>query len=470
MYQIHFGTSGWRDLIGDGFTFANSAALTRAVARRLQARRLAGRGVVVGHDYRFLAERFARAAAEILAAEGVPVRLAPATPTPALALAIRDLKLAGGVNFTASHNPAEYQGFKWSNAHGGPATKEEVAPIEAEANRLLAGGAEGKPPARRPASITPYDPKPAYFRRLAKLVPLALMRRARLSVVADPMYGAGRGYLAEALRAAGCRVHLLHDSRDVLFGGHTPEPDEPNLREAAVLMRRAGARLVLGTDGDADRFGVVDSNGVFLTPNQVLALTVYLLVRHRGWTGRVVRSVVTSHLVDAVAKLYGLPVEVTPVGFKYIGESMIRGGFLTGGEESGGLTIAGHVPEKDGIVACLLMAELVAREGRSLSAVLRDLYRRTGLVVTDRINVSLAGPESGPRLREKLAGFRPARLAGRRVKDVDTLDGFKYLLEDGTWLAIRLSGTEPVARLYLEAADAAGLRRLAAAGRALLSA
>lgn len=470
MYRIHFGTSGWRDIIGDGFTFDHAEALTRAVARRLHARRLAARGVVVGHDLRFLAERFARRSAEVLAAEGVPVRLANAAPTPVLALAIRDLKLAGGVNYTASHNPAEYQGFKWSNAQGGPATKEEVAPIEAEANRLLARGVRTPRKVRRPAAIRPYDPKPAYFSRLQDLVPLPLLRRARLCVVADPLFGAGRGYLAEALRLAGCTVHLLHDERDVLFGGHAPEPDALTLREATVLMRRTGARLVLGTDGDADRFGVVDANGTFLTPNQVLALTVYLLVRHRGWTGRVVRSVVTSHLVDAVAGLYGLPVEVTPVGFKYIGESMLRKDFLTGGEESGGLTVAGHVPEKDGILACLLMAELVAREERSLSAVLRDLYRRTGVILTDRINVRLDGPEAGPRLSGHLARFRPARLAGRRVRSIDTMDGFKYVLEDGAWLAIRLSGTEPVARLYLEASDAASLRRLSAAGRALLSA
>jgi phosphoglucomutase len=262
----------------------------------------------------------------------------------------------------------------------------------------------------------------------------------------------------------------MHDCRDVLFGGHNPEPDAANLKEAAGVMKKTKSRLVLGTDGDADRFGVVDANGVFLTPNQILALTIYLLVHHRGWEGRVVRSVVTSHLVDAVAGLYHLPVEVTPVGFKYIGESMIRGGFLAGGEESGGLTVANHVPEKDGVLACLLMAELVAREKHSLSDILKKLYRQIGrTILSDRINVHLASAADGERLRAALGQNHPERLAGHKVVRVDTTDGFKYELDDHSWLAIRLSGTEPVARVYLEAADAAGLKRLGAAGRSLLT-
>ncbi len=470
MAMIHFGTSGWRDIISDGFTFAGATALTRAVARRLKARKLAARGVLVGYDYRFLAEEFARRTALTLAEEGVPAKLvAHATPTPALAVAIREHKLAGGINFTASHNPAEYQGYKWSNEHGGPATKEEVAPIEREANRLLAAGGGRPPRGVRPARISTLDPRPLYFRQLSKVVPFAQLKKSRLHVVADPLFGAGRHYLDEALRLAGCRVELLHDWRDVLFGGMHPEPDADNLAAAAARMKKTGARLALGTDGDADRFGIVDADGTYLTPNQVLALTLHLLVKHRGLQGRVVRSVVSSHLVDAVAKHYGMPVEVTPVGFKYIGESMLRGGFLLGGEESGGLTIAGHIPEKDGILACLLMAELVVRERKTLQAVLRDLYRRVGLYLTDRVNFKLDSPAAGQRLRKKLSAWRPRRLAGEKVSQIETLDGYKFLLASGAWLAIRLSGTEPMARLYLEARDRASLKRVRTAGRALLS-
>ncbi len=467
---INFGTSGWRDIIADGFTFSKVTAVTRAVARYLKARRLAGRGVLIGHDPRFLSEEFSRHAAGILNEEGLTVHLVESSaPTPALALGIQNLGLAGGINFTASHNPALYQGFKWSNAFGGPATEEEVQPIEKEANRLLAQGGGRAPRGIRQGKIIIYNPQPAYFKRLDQLAAMPVLRRAKLKIIADPLYGAGQGYLAEALRRAGCCVEVLHDWRDTLFGGNAPEPNAEHLREAAALMKKQGARLTLGTDGDADRFGVVDADGTYITPNEALALTVYLLVRHRGWRGRVVRSVVTSHLVDAVAKQYDLPVEVTPVGFKYIGESMIRGGFLAGGEESGGLTIANHIPEKDGILACLLMAELVAREKRSLGAILKSIYGRVGTIITDRVNVNLRTSGDGLQLRRRLDKYRPEKLAGRRVAEIDNTDGYKYILQDGTWLAIRLSGTEPVARLYLEARDQQGLRRLAGAGRKLLA-
>lgn len=469
MSAIHFGTSGWRDIIADGFTFTGVTAVTRAVARYLKARGQARRGVLVGHDPRFLAERFTRLAATVLSEEGITVRqVEQAAPTPALSAAVLDLKLAGCINFTASHNPAEYQGFKWSNAQGSPATLEEVAPIEREANRLLAKNGGQAPRGVRCGKILAFDPKPGYFTRLRKMLPLPVLRRARLAVVADPLYGAGRGYLDEALRLAGCRVTVLHDSRDALFGGHPPEPDAERLAEATELMLKQRACLALGTDGDADRFGVVDRDGTYLTPNEVLALTVYLLVRHRGWQGRVVRSVVTSHFVDAVAGHYGLPVQVTPVGFKYIGESMSRGGFLVGGEESGGLTIAGHVPEKDGVLACLLMTELVARERRSLRAVLNDLYQQVGRVYTGRINVTLSAQSGGGRLRRALGRFHPQRLAGHKVASLDRLDGYKFILDNGDWMGIRLSGTEPVARLYLEAGSRQDLNRLAAEGRKLL--
>jgi phosphoglucomutase len=343
-----------------------------------------------------------------------------------------------------------------------------VAPIERMANEILSGAAPFKPAGGAKAKIEIHDPRPAYLKRLGKTLPLARLRRAKLKIVADPLYGAGIGYLDEALTKAGCRVTLLHNWRDPLFGGEPPEPNAERMQEAAGVMKKQKAVLALGTDGDADRFGVVDRDGTFFTPNQVLALTVYLLVKHRGWEGRVVRSVVTSHLVDAVAKHYQLPVEVTPVGFKYIGESMQRPGFLVGGEESGGLTIANHVPEKDGILACLLMAELVAREKKSLGVILKNIFKDVGTYLTDRVNVHLESTASGDRLREFLRTFLPTRLADQKVAKVDTTDGFKYILEDGTWLAFRLSGTEPVARLYVEARTPKGLKRLVAEGKLIL--
>jgi len=352
MKKIKFGTSGWRDIIADGFTFDGVKALTRAVARELKKKRLAHKGVLVGHDSRFLSEEFSGCAANILSEEGIQVYLVKeSTPTPALAATIQDLKCAGGINFTASHNPAQYQGYKWSNQKGGPATKAEVAPIEKAANEILAKGGGQAPRGIKPGKIIFYQPKAPYFKRLNKKVDLAVLKKARLSIVADPLFGAGQGYLDEALINAGCKVTVMHDWRDPLFGGGSPEPNAERLADAAKVMKKKKADLTLGTDGDADRFGVVDRDGTFITPNEVLALTLYLLVKHRKLKGRVVRSVVSSHLIDAVAKLYNLKVEITPVGFKYIGESMEKKGFLLGGEESGGLTIVGHVPEKDGVLA-----------------------------------------------------------------------------------------------------------------------
>ncbi len=470
MKQISFGTSGWRDIIADGFTFDGVRALTRAVARELKKKKMGSRGVVVGHDSRFLSENFAAFAAQILSEEGLPVYLVEAsTPTPVLATAILDLKCAGGINFTASHNPAQYQGFKWSNHFGGPATKEEVAPIEKAANVLLAQGGGQAPRGVKPGKITKIDPKKAYFRRLHKKVAMEVLKAAKLSVVADPLFGAGHGYLDVALKEAGCKLEVMHDWRDPLFGGGSPEPNGERLAEAASLMKKKRGQLTLGTDGDADRFGVVDRDGTYITPNEVLALIVYLLVKHRGLKGRVVRSVVSSHLIDAVAKHYGLSVEVTPVGFKYIGESMQRPGFLIGGEESGGLTIAGHVPEKDGILACLLIAELVAREQKSLKQILQHLYRQVGTLYTDRLNVTLDSLASGKRLKAKLEHFRPQSMAGKRVAAIDRMDGFKYILDNDSWLAIRLSGTEPVARLYLEAHSPQELKKLLSEGKRLLA-
>ncbi len=470
MKSITFGTSGWRDIIADGFTFDGVRALTRAVARELKKKKMASRGVVVGHDSRFLSENFAAFAAEILSEEGLPVYLVEkSTPTPVLAAAILDRKCAGGINFTASHNPAQYQGFKWSNHFGGPATKEEVAPIEKAANLLLVQGGGSAPRGVKAGKITKIDPSAAYFKRLRQKVAMQVLKAAKLKVVADPLFGAGHGYLDVALQEAGCQLQVMHDWRDPLFGGGSPEPNGERLAEAAQVMKKKRAQLTLGTDGDADRFGVVDRDGTYITPNEVLALVVYLLVKHRKLKGRVVRSVVSSHLIDAVAKRYGLTVEVTPVGFKYIGESMQRPGFLIGGEESGGLTIAGHVPEKDGILACLLIAELVAREHKSLRQILQDLYQEVGTIYTDRVNVELGSLASGKKLKARLEHFHPSMMAGRKVTALDRMDGFKFILDNDSWMAIRLSGTEPVARLYLEAHSPRELKKLVSEGKRLLA-
>jgi phosphoglucomutase len=467
---ITFGTSGWRGILADDFTFARARIVVAAIARYVKESGLGERGVVVGYDTRFLSEAFARDAAAGLAAAGLPVSLCTRdAPTPALASEILHRGAAGGINVTASHNPPEYNGIKFSMASGGPALPEVTAAIEAEANRLLAG-----PPLPPPSSselpadrVVPADPYPAYAARVLALLDLACLRRARLRVVVDPLYGTGRGYLDVLCREVGCEVSVIHDHRDPLFGGATPEPSAENLRDLARAMRERGAHLGLATDGDADRFGLLDSDGTFVEPNYLLGLLLDYLAGTRGWQGGVARSVATTHLVDAAAQRRGVPVYETPVGFKYIGELLAQGKILLGGEESAGLTVRGHVPEKDGILACLLGAELVAANGgRPVAALLQDLYRAVGTILSRRINLPLS-PEGSDRLRAVLAS-PPTTLGGKRVRAVNRLDGTKLLLEDGSWLLLRPSGTEPMVRLYVEAPSPERLDALEAAGRGLL--
>jgi phosphomannomutase len=286
--------------------------------------------------------------------------------------------------------------------------------------------------------------------QLRKLVDFAALRRRRKSAVVDLMFGTGRGYLDVLLeKRGGWRVEPLHGAVDPLFGNGHPEPIRENMGELLARMKKSRATLGLGLDPDADRFAVVDSDGTFMTANQVLALTLYHLAKNRHWTGAVVRTVATSHLVDAVAGLFGVKVYETPVGFKYIGALMEREPIIVGGEESNGLSVKGHVPEKDGILACLLMAELVAYEGRSLGRILHEIERKTGTIVSDRINLRVT-PERKEELLKKFAAGLD-EFAGRRVTGTVTIDGFKFLLGDGCWVMFRASGTEPVFRCYLEA-------------------
>ena len=470
MPPIRFGTSGWRGVLAEDFTFARARIVTAAIARYVKESGPSGRPVVVGYDTRFLSEAFAKDAAASLAAAGLPVYLCTRdTPTPALAAEILARGAAGGVNITASHNPPEYNGMKFSMASGGPALPEVTAAIEAEANRLLQGPPLPPAPlAEQPAArITPTDPYPSYVSRVLPLLDLACLRRARLKVVVDPLYGTARGYLDRLCREVGCEVTVIHGSRDPLFGGGTPEASAENLRDLARAVRERGAHLGLATDGDADRFGLLDADGTFVEPNYFLGLLLDYLAGTRGWRGGIARSVATTHLLDAAARRRGVPVYETPVGFKYIGELLSQGKILLGGEESAGLTVQGHVPEKDGILACLLAAEMVAASGgRSVGALLQDLYRAVGTVLCRRVNLPLS-PEGERRLKEVLAN-PPTTLGGRSVREVNRLDGTKLLLGDGDWLLLRPSGTEPMVRLYVEAASPERLDALEAAGRALL--
>ncbi|HWP35700.1 MAG TPA: phosphoglucomutase/phosphomannomutase family protein [Thermodesulfobacteriota bacterium] len=469
--RIAFGTSGWRGILAKEVTVDRVARVVRAIADEVGA---AGRerGLLLAHDGRFLSELLIEEAAAVLAGAGVrALATERPTPTPAVSFEILRRPTAGAINFTASHNPPEYHGVKFSPEWGGPALPETTRRIEARANALLESGAPVPAlpldEARRAGLVETADPREGYLARLRELVDLEAVARAGVAVVYDPMYGAARGYLDEALRRAGVAVEVLHDRRDPYFGGRPPDPAEAHLPELiARVCEGGGRRLGLATDGDADRFGVVDLDGRFVQPNYLLALFADYLCGERRVEGGIARSVATTHLLDAVAAKHGRPLYETPVGFKYLGELIRDGRVCLGGEESAGFSMRGHVPEKDGILACLLAAELVARRGRPLGEQLAALMAEVGPVATRRENLRLTArqQEAFARRLEEL----PDRFGGLAVERVEAVDGKKVRLAGGAWLLMRASGTEPVVRLYGEARDEPTLERIMAAGRAFI--
>lgn len=464
--RITFGTSGWRGILCDDFTFANVKVVTQAIADELCSGDDASGGVVVGYDARFMGERFAREAAMVLAGAKIPVFLCDRdTPTPVLAHEILRRQASGGINFTASHNPSEYNGLKFSPASGGPALPATTKAIEDRANAMLLELCYREMPleqAEKVGLFSMIDPLPAYFSTIRKMIDFNAIAAAQITIAINPLYGTGRGYLDRLLQEAGVATVVINDHPDPYFGGLPPEPAEENIADFIRLVReRDDIRLGLATDGDADRYGIVDADGSFIEPNYILALLYDYLLRVKGKSGDAARSVATSHFIDAVARYHGTEILETPVGFKFIGEYISQDRILIGGEESAGLTVRGHVPDKDGIIACLLVAEMVAVTGKSIKELLDDLYKRVGEFHTCRENLRLT-PEQEAALSMKLAN-PPSRMAGLMVNSVVRLDGCKLILADGSWVLFRKSGTEPVVRVYAEAGSSAALQELAAA-------
>jgi phosphoglucomutase len=471
MNQIKFGTSGWRGILAEDFTLENVRIVTQAIADFLRSEHSSDRGLVVGHDSRFFGERFARETARILAGSGVPVYICKRdTPTPVIAYEIMRRGTAGAINFTASHNPYEYNGIKFSTAWGGPALPEVTAEIERLANAMLGEICYRDMPldqAVRSGLVEEIDPMPDYLDVLRNKVDLDAIGRSGISVIFDPMYGAGRDYIDSLLVESGLLVQTINGTRDPYFGGLPPDPSPAHLNDL-INRVKGDDQVVLGlaTDGDADRYGIIDADGTFIEPNYILALLYDYLLRRKGEQGDAARSVATSHFLDAVAAHHGYTVRETPVGFKYIGEFIRDNQIVIGGEESAGLSLRGHVPDKDGVLACLLVAEMVAVEGRTLSQLLDDLYRRVGEFHTSRKNLRLSMELAG-KIGDKLAS-PPDRLAGKPVKEMVTTDGVKMILEDGSWALFRKSGTEPVVRVYTEAPSSAELESLTAAAVAFV--
>jgi phosphoglucomutase len=465
---IKFGTSGWRGLIADDFTFANVRLAVRAIAEHICDKRK-NASVLVGYDTRFYSEEFSQLAVEILQQHGIRTLLCETfTPTPAIAYEILRSKLDGAINFTASHNPAQYHGLKFSSSDAGPALPEVTKDIEARAAKIMAkeGAAAFAPAAssggheqseRRGQTVNLRE---NYLKRLEELVRFDVLRKGKSKFVVDALHGCGAGYLDKALADHGVSIEARRTKRDCLFDGTGPDVSEENLAPARKAVVDSKAAAGLATDGDADRFGIIDGDGTWISPNQVLALVYDYLVETRGWKMAAARSVATSQMIDAAAKTQGQSTYQTPVGFKYIGQLIREDKIALGGEESAGLTIRGHVPEKDGILACLLVAEMVAARGASIKEQIQQLFKKIGREFWPiRENLHLSDEQKANTVKK--VGVDASTLLGRKVVSVDRTDGAKFLFDDGTWMLLRLSGTEPLLRLYVEAGSAAASARLA---------
>lgn len=449
----------------DTFTFGNVRLVVQAIASYLLDKGIGHRGIVIGYDARFLAERFAEEAARIMIGNGIKVYMMPEdAPTPVVAYAVTLCQSAGAVMFTASHNPPEYNGIKYIPEYAGPASEDITRAIEANIGREIPPHAErvDLESAGREGRLQIIDPRDEYFEHVSGLVDFATIRASGLRIVCDPMYASGRNYLPDILRANGCEVETIRGHRDPLFGGGLPEPTAKELALLAEKVKATGSHLGLATDGDADRFGIIDGTGQYITPNQVIALLLVHLVEHKGYTGSVIRTVATTHLLDKLAEKYGLEIYETPVGFKHICEHMRNRQVIIGGEESGGLSIGTHIPEKDGILANLLIAELQAVDGRNLSEIFADILTEVGSFCSRRMDLRYP-EEKKASLVQSLISDAPREIAGKRVVQTIDIDGAKLILEDGSWFLVRPSGTEPLLRVYLEDSSEAAVDKLAAA-------
>ncbi len=445
--KIKFGTDGWRGIIADDFTFSNVCKVTRAIASYLETAYTKDRPVLIGYDPRFLADQFARTAAEILADLGWTVKIVDRDcPTPVIAYNARELNSAGALMFTASHNPAPYCGIKYIPDYAGPATPEITDTIVAN----IEGSDDAPPSGNHGDKISTFDPKPAYLKFIYTLLNVEKIRSAHLKVKYDALYSTSRGYLDAVLEHCQCETQAFHTTRDVLFGGGMPEPKEEQLVELVEAVKQDNADLGLATDGDADRFGIVDEQGNVLTPNTVLLLLARHLIKNKDQTGAIVRTVATTHLLDNFALKHGLEIYETAVGFKYIGEKMRETEVLIGGEESGGLSIIGHIPEKDGILANMLVAEAIAYEGKPLSQLVEEaIAEANGPLFNQRLDLHLNDAHKAAVL-EACTSNPPTEVAGIKVKEVGRKDGIKLYLEGGSWVLLRPSGTEPLMRVYME--------------------
>ncbi len=454
MTRIRFGTDGWRASVAEDYTFETVRYCAQGTAEYIVAEGLADRGMVVGYDTRFRSEDFARAVAEVLAGNGIRAYLTSrAEPTPVNSYAILPLHAGGGIWITASHNPPTDNGFKLRSSYGGAAAPETLTQVE---ERIAAAQEAGRiehadyGAAVKSGLIQVFDAREPYLEQIARLIDLEPLRNAGLRLVADPMWGVGMGWWPMLLAGGKTTVHEIHGHRNPLFPGmRRPEPIDDNLQELFAAVREQGADAGLANDGDADRVGLANERGEFVNQLQVFALLSYYLLEVRGERGPLVKTISTTVMANKLAKRYGVDVYETGVGFKYVAPEMLRVDAIMGGEESGGFAFHNHIPERDGILAGLYLLDLMVQTGKSPSQLMDVIYSLVGPHYYDRVDRRMTAEER-PAIEETIRLAEPASLAGLRVERIDRSEGYRYLLEDGGWLLIRFSGTEPVIRVYCE--------------------
>ena len=466
--EITFGTDGWRGIIADDFTYESVRIATQGIAQYMTSR--PNPSAIVGYDTRFSSDIFAREVAQVLAANGVKVYLinAPA-PTQVATYAILDKKASGGLVITASHNPYYFSGLKYKPEYAGSASPEVTGRLEQEIQKVQRGGRVKQvrfDDAEREGKIEVFDPQPAYAAQINRLIDLGAIKAAGLKILHEPMYGASQGYVRALLSGGKTTVEEIHGERNPGFGGMHPEPIAQWMPEAMERMRKGGFDLCIANDGDADRVGIIDERGTFINQLQVMALLMMYLVEKRGQKGDVVRSLTSTSMVDKLGERFGVKVHELRVGFKYIGPKMAETNAMLGGEESGGFAFRGHIPERDGILSGISFADMIVKYGQPLSKIMEHLTELVGPHFYARHDLHLDRQEYAARRAElygRLEKEPPTEIAGSRVVRSRTDDGFKYYLQDGSWVLVRFSGTEPLIRVYSEAGSKARVDQLLAA-------
>ncbi|MGH2365173.1 MAG: phosphoglucomutase/phosphomannomutase family protein [Chloroflexota bacterium] len=467
---VKFGTDGWRAIVAEDYTYAHVREATQGTAEFVKETGQAPNGIVIGYDTRFVSEFFAAAAAEVMAANGIKTYLAnTSVPTPTVSWSILDKKAGGAIVITSSHNPWTYNGFKYKPEYAGSASQEVVDRLEELIEDVQNAGRTKTmkiDDARKKGLVVDFDAKPAYYAQIGRLVDLDGIRRAGLKIVADPIYGAGRGIFPELLNGGATSVNEIRGERNPSFGGVNPEPILPNVQLCCDTVKATGAQLGLCTDGDSDRIGIVDDRGNFVDQLQVMGLLTLYLLEVRGWRGPIVKSVTTTSMADRLAQEFGVEVVDTPVGFKNIGPEMIARKAMLGGEESGGFGFANHIPERDAIVAGLFITDLTVKMGKPLSDIIRYLNEKAGPSFYHRDDYHFP-PDQRETIVKRLEDNPPQELDATPVTSINRADGFKYNLADHTWLMIRFSGTEPLLRIYTETNSPERVQRMLTLGKQL---